>query len=1434
MFDELFSRLRHAPAAQGLLRRVESGGALTCGGVTGSGHAFLAAWLRREFPNRPIVLVAENLKAQETLHQDLETWLGKNGQRSAVSGQRGAASASLSNLPDARPHPLLFFPAWETLPHEDKLPHADVISERLETLVALGQRSISHLPSPISCLVTASVTALLQRTFPPAMFAARTRTLRRGERIDPLDLIEWLEDNGYDSEAQVSAKGDMALRGGIVDVFPLTSPWPVRLEFFGDELESLRSFDPVTQVSREGGELEEIVLPPAGELGVLKREVAKGVISNQFSVISNQSARHQTSETFVSNEAAPETPNPKLQTPLATLLDYLPDETIVILCEPEAIERHAEDYSQLVPDGDPFYASWEDLRGELQRRELTVLALTEDEVLESDEVGRAVLSAPVGRSDTSAARWGQTRPANTVASEPSPVTSHLSPLLTSLETFRPISDRMPEQEIAMALRHEFFLQLLRWVRQGFEVMVVCNNDGEAQRFHEVWQEMDLSGPVEAISGQFQGQKEGFQKSEVCHHESKACHHELKVSHHGQHWRTHSSNVTLYGPQLPSHEPKSPPHGSEAPPNASKPSSHGPKVPPHASKSGAYESEPLPRALNPPAPVVNLGALARGFLCEAANFVVVTDAEIFGRYKVQRPRRMKSAHSIAARSALDIDFSELEEGDYVVHLQHGIGRFKGLKVLPTNKPGRERHHLDAELLRSEGSAASDTDDGRARLSQRAAEASARPTGALRTDAPHLAPPIIEGVECLVLEYAPSDTDREPPKLYVPVTEAHLISKYVGAGKLRPPLNTLGGKRWEKTKQQAERAVRDVAADLLAIQAKRATQPGHAFGPDTPWQREFESSFLYEETPDQLRAIAEAKHDLEVPKPMDRLICGDVGFGKTEIAIRAAFKAVMGGKQVAILVPTTVLAQQHYNTFRERMADYPVRVELLSRFRTRKEQMHVVKQLAAGAVDIVIGTHRLVQSDVTFKDLGLVVIDEEQRFGVMHKEKFKLLRTHVDVLTLSATPIPRTLYLALTGARDMSTIQTPPQDRLPVETIVEHYGDRVIHDAIRRELERGGQVFFLHNRVTTIEAMRSKLQLLVPNARVVVGHGQMSGDELEDVMTKFVNGEADVLLSTTIIESGLDIPNANTLIIDRADRFGLSQLYQLRGRVGRYKHQAFAYLLLPRHARLLTDVRKRMSAIKQYAQLGSGFKIAMRDLEIRGAGNLLGAQQSGHITAVGFELYCTLLKQSVAALKGEKVKQRTNAALRLDFLKLHAVEAATVMRDPCSVSKQGSAQPESRITEHASRAPTSFSVPRDSDVWVQPSRPNANEPQTPSSKLQTPLAGAFLPPAYIAEPQHRIEAYRKLAQAETKSDVDALGKELRDRYGKWPKPVELLLAATELKLLAGERGLDAIETKGDKLMLHRRGDFIQLGGKFPRLMKTEPLAVLREIKKLLLSL
>lgn len=1170
----VFDRMATAPAVQSLPQRLERGGALYCTGISAPAQPFLAALLHRQFPRRPVVIVTSSLKTQEWLQQDVETWLNT------------ARPPSPPQSPDPRTK-TLFYPAWETLPHEARLPHADVIADRLNTLIALSHGEPSSARHP-TCPIIASVSALLQRTFYPTDLAKRTRALKRGDRIEPLDLVDWLEAQGYEPEAQVTAKGELALRGGILDVFPPTSPWPLRLEFFGDELESLREFDPLTQISRE--EVESATLPPAGELGILKQAIAA----------------------------------PPSDHRLASLLDYLPDNALLVLCEPESLEEQAALYASQIPPGDPFLITWADFQRQAEARGMTLLSLGEFQPADVDHT----------QSETGA---------------PS-----LDLNLLSLDAFRPVVEKAAEPQVAQAQRREFFEQMHRWLRQGYAVNVFCNNDGERQRFSEIWAEMGLGSGISDL------------------------------------------------------------------------------------RSGAETQTQDAR------PKTQIGTLGRGFISDAAKVVVVTDAEIFGRYKRQQPRRLKSIHAQATKSALDIDFTHLEEGDLVVHLQHGIGRFVGLRPMPAtvgHRPSQIANHPSEE--------------------------------------------------CLVIEYAASEPNQPAPRLYVPVTEAHLVSKYVGVGKVRPPLNALGGTRWHKAKEQAERAVRDVASELLRIQAARASQPGFSFGQDTAWQREFEASFVFEETPDQWRAIQEAKADMERPKPMDRLICGDVGFGKTEVAIRAAFKSVMAGKQVAILVPTTVLAQQHFNTFRERMADYPVRVELLSRFRPRRAQAKVIEDLAGGAVDVVIGTHRLVQSDVVFKDLGLVIIDEEQRFGVLHKEKFKRLRTHVDVLTLSATPIPRTLYLALTGARDMSTIQTPPQDRLPVETIVTAYDERIIRDAIQRELNRGGQVFFLHNRVSTIETMAQKIRALVPQARILVGHGQMHADDLEEVMATFINGEADVLLSTTIIESGLDIPNANTIIIDRADRFGLSDLYQLRGRVGRYKHQAYAYLLIPRHAGLLSDARKRISAMKQYATLGSGFKIAMRDLEIRGAGNLLGSEQSGHITAVGFELYCDLLKQSVAALKGEKVKPRVEVAVRLDFLSVGGSDEDGAAGNASSVS----------------------------------------DAQHTTCNTDT---SASLPHAYVAESQQRIEIYRKLAQAEDRAAIAALQKEVRDRFGPLPEPTEMLLLLGELKLMAAERGITDIEVRGDKLMLTRKGDFVQVGGKFPRLTKKTPEAKLREIRRLLLAL
>jgi transcription-repair coupling factor (superfamily II helicase) len=706
-----------------------------------------------------------------------------------------------------------------------------------------------------------------------------------------------------------------------------------------------------------------------------------------------------------------------------------------------------------------------------------------------------------------------------------------------------------------------------------------------------------------------------------------------------------------------------------------------------------------------------GTLARGFCFPAVNLVVLSAAELFGRFATHGRRRLRRAE----RHRAQIDFSELSEGDFVVHLEHGVGRFLGLEKFAVQNGAQE---------------------------------------------------------VLLLQFA------DEAKLYVPLEQAYLVSRYVGVGKKSPPLSSLGDAKWSRAKKNAAAAIFDYAGKMLAVQAERETHPGHAFGPDTKWQAEFEHSFPFRETPDQLRTIVETKIDMEQPRPMDRLICGDAGFGKTEVAVRAAFKAVMDGKQVAVLAPTTVLAQQHFEVFRQRMLDYPVRIEMLSRFRSHSEQRKVLELLRKGGVDIVIGTHRLISGDVVFKDLGLVVIDEEQRFGVLHKEKFKELFKLVDVLTLSATPIPRTLYLSLVGVKDMSTIETPPLNRLPVETVVCGYDERIIRDAINRELERQGQVFFLHNRVQTIERMRDKIADLCPEAKIDIGHGQMDSDELEAVMARFVAGKIDVLVCTTIVESGLDIPNANTIIIDRADRFGLADLYQLRGRVGRAEHKAYAYLLLPREMMTIGSARKRINAIKQYSSLGAGFRIAMRDLEIRGAGSILGTAQSGHIMAVGFDLYCQLLKQAVAQRKGEKLRLRLEVDLRLDFVATNEAEFVPL-------------GPEARVP-------------------------------------------GFIPASFIGDATLRIQTYRHIAEITTREQLERLGRDWRDRFGPFPPAVDNLLLLTEIKLAAAEAGISRVEARERKLMLTRRADFILVGGKFPRLVASRIEQRLREILELIKKL
>lgn len=708
----------------------------------------------------------------------------------------------------------------------------------------------------------------------------------------------------------------------------------------------------------------------------------------------------------------------------------------------------------------------------------------------------------------------------------------------------------------------------------------------------------------------------------------------------------------------------------------------------------------------------LGLLYRGFIVPAARLAVLTGAEIFGRH--QHVRRLKGSKLDEAQAMRHARdlLHDLKEGDIVVHAEFGVGKFTGIEIRGTE--GKE--------------------------------------------------------EVLVLNYA------EGGKLFVPLAQAYLVSRYIGTGSKAPRLNKLGDGRWARTRRTAEKSVEDFAARMLSIQAERQTLKAEPHHPDTRWQAEFERSFVYRETPDQLRSTDEIKHDMEAPKPMDRLLCADVGFGKTEVAIRAAFKAVMGGKQAAVLVPTTVLAQQHWHTFRERMSEFPVSVEMLCRLTPPKKDREIVQGLRDGSVDVVIGTHRLISKDVQFKNLGLVVVDEEQRFGVKHKERFKELFRLIDVLTLSATPIPRTLYLALMGMRDMSTIETPPPNRHPVQTVICPFDERTIRSAIDAELDRGGQVFYLHNRVRSIERTAGRIRELCPQARVIVGHGQMENEALEDVMQTFVDGRADVLVCTTIIESGVDIPNANTIIIDRADRFGLADLYQLRGRVGRSGQRAHACLMLPREAVTTGDARKRVNAIRQYTELGSGFKIAMRDLEIRGAGNLLGTEQSGHIAAVGFDLYCQMLKQSVNRMQGRRVARPVEVSLRADFL--------------C-------------LSEHL----------------MATAAPGAT--------------GAFVPASYMEDAKLRITAYRMLAEVTSRKELDELEQQWLDQYGRMPHPVKNLLACAAIRLAAAHAGISEVEIKDRKLILTRHGRLVQIGGKFPRLTAREGFLLLAESLQLLRS-
>lgn len=1015
----LLDLLRATPAYASLLGALQAAQPAGDLDILRAARPFLTMALAQDL-NRPLIYLAGRIDQTYNIAEQLPVW-----------------TEAIEVLRFAEPGPLFY----ECAPWSDT-----TIERRLAVLARLCPPLLSKSSSDRPFVVVTSARALIHKTLPVREFRANSRQLKRGSQIDPENLLRTLLGLGYTASTITTSPGTFSRRGGIIDIYPIASGHPARVEFFGDEVESLRLFDPASQRSER--EIEQITITPAREaLPRLAPQVAQRLLpwfAAQPSPDTDPISLQPHAALLEQGMAFPEIEHylPYMYSYPAGLLDFAPQNALIVIDDWAALRDTIEDLEtqaltlkhekaaagQLPPDFPLPYLTWDEVQDALSERQ--VLHLGSPDPL-------AVFGAANDGADPELA-------------------SALA------DTF------MPGPRFSGQIKS--FVDYLVDLRLNDRPAVVVTR--QAQRLAELWGQQDsYLAPVETV-------------------------------------RT-------------------------------------------PAEAGALQFVE--------------GALTEGWILRRAegDLHLLTDAEIFG-WRRPEPRRTRQPRATAPEAS----FADLASGDYVVHVEYGIGRFSGLQKRIIN--GDEREYL-------------------------------------------------------VIQYDGTD------QLFVPIHQADRIARYIGTDDNPPRLSKLGTGDWARTKDTTRQAVEEIARELLELYAVRSQVQGYAFSPDTPWQHELEASFPYVETEDQLRAIQEVKEDMERPQPMDRLICGDVGYGKTEVALRAAFKAVMEGKQVAILVPTTVLAQQHYNTFVRRLAAFPVKVEMLSRFRDRHEQRTILYQLAQGQIDIIIGTHRILQPDVVVRDLGLLIIDEEQRFGVTHKEMLKRMRTEVDTLTMTATPIPRTLYMALTGIRDISTIQTAPEERLPVATHVSTYDRRLIRQAILREMERGGQVFFVHNRVQSIEAKAREIRDLVPEARVEIAHGQMDEEELERVMMAFAQGDFDVLLTTTIIESGLDIPNANTILVDRADCFGLAQLYQLRGRVGRGAMRAYAYFFHPSWSKLTQDAAARLETIKEYNDLGAGFHIAMRDLEIRGAGDILGARQSGHIAAVGFHLYTQLLAQAVQRLK-----------------------------------------------------------------------------------------------------------------------------------------------------------------------------------------------------------
>ena len=1026
---DLFTDVEKLPAFARVASHLKEGtGRISVSGLTPTAKALLLVLLQRA-ADRPLILVGSDNRSMEDFVPLLQAFCELTGA--------------------ADPETIVALPTRDVLPFQNLSPHPELQEERAVALWKIATGAVSIIASPITA------TALRLRS--AEYYADLARIVRRGDTFDTDPLLRHLNTVGYTSTDVVEMPGEYALRGGILDVYSPEADRPVRVEFFGDEVESIRKFEPATQ--RSSNPVDEAILLPLTEtpvsddlLGAIHARLSGKRITGAEEIV-EQAVRSGGVTVF---------PGWEFYAPVAgadrTIFDLLP-RALVITDEPE----------NLKPE---FEHTWSRIEEAHERSGVGNLVRPADLYL-SPEEWWAKLGTLRGADveHLGIERTGQAE-AVTFHSQPTPRFHGSVPAMLE--------------------------QVQKQTAEGKRVLIAVPNTGEIERLADIFTEYAVSFRLGS--------------------------------------RTRSGES-------------------------------------YADETAYFAGEVLTTTLAK-------AYVPDGVALPDANLTIFGARDLFDESEsvVSRPQRQKSK-----TSAFLSDFRDLQVGDYVVHVEHGIGQYQGLK----------------EINQGDGNA-----------------------------------------EFMLLEYA------EGARLYVPLTRLDLVQKYRSSEGAKPPLSHLGTAAWAKTKARVRKAMKDMADELLKLYAERKTAEGHAFSADNEWIREFEDAFEYSETEDQELAIVDVKRDMETQQPMDRLLCGDVGYGKTEIAMRAAFKAISDNKQVAVLAPTTVLVFQHYETFKQRFAAFPVLIEMISRFRSAKQQKEILQKVEAGKIDILIGTHRLLSKDVKFADLGLLVVDEEQRFGVRHKERVKQMRKQVDVLTMSATPIPRTLHMSLVGLRDMSVIETPPKDRMAIQTVVASWDDKLIQSALEQELDRGGQVYFVHNRVDTIWEIAAKLQELVPRAaRITVGHGQMSEGELEKVMLKFMHHEADILVATTIIENGLDIPLCNTILINRADRLGLSELYQLRGRVGRSNRRAYAYLLVPAEVELTPIARRRLAALKEFSDLGAGFKIAALDLELRGAGNLLGGEQSGHIEAIGFELYTQMLDRAVREMKGETAPEEAETQLNL---------------------------------------------------------------------------------------------------------------------------------------------------------------------------------------------